>query len=228
MAVDLSLELRDFLVACQVSPDRLEGGCLRMAHLLELLRTANQRHNLTRITESDDFWCKHVADSLTLAAACPEVAVAPLRVADVGCGAGFPLLPLAAFFPHLKLFGIEATAKKVEFVAMAARELRLDNLTIVHGRARELAAQAEWQGGFDLAVARAVGEAGRLLREARRLLAPARDSRLILYKTPEAIDREAGGLQRECEKHKMTWHRSPTFELPGQGGRRQFAIIGRA
>ena len=162
--------LSAFAAECRVAdPERFTHLCGRF---FELLMAANADFNLTRITSREDFEIKHVADSLAVARAFPEFAEKPLRIADVGCGAGFPSVVLAAAIPTLAVAAIDSTHKKIDFVAAAAKELGLDNLRPVAGRAVELARLPEFSGAFDVVTARAVATAEKLCREGRRMLVP--------------------------------------------------------
>ncbi len=222
-----SSEVIDFLAACGVERERLTEVVARLARLAEMLRSAGRQTNLTRLTEPVEFWGKHVADSLAIGRALPEVVEKTLRVADVGCGAGFPLLPLACAFPQWHLVGIESTGKKVEFVRRTGASLGLDNIEVWHGQAREAARHPDLRVSFDMVVARAVDTAGRLLRDCRHLLGAGRESRIVLYKTPGGTAEEQAELQRECGKFKFVRHVSPALRLPADLGIRQFLILRR-
>ena len=117
-------------------------------HMLEV----NKSLNLTSITDLDGVILKHYADSLTVLKYIPEGS----RVIDVGCGAGFPSLPLAIFRPDLSITALDGTAKRIEYVKGATRLLRLNNLTAVAGRAEEYANKSDFRESFDIATARAV------------------------------------------------------------------------
>lgn len=192
--------------------------------LFELLTAENRKSNLTRITSEEDYWIKHVADSLLLLKFMPGLAEQKLNIADLGCGAGFPALVLALVLPDCEITAIDSIGKKTEFVARAGKELQLSNLQVVKGRGRELAAQAEWNGKFDIITARAVSEAKKIFREVRRMLKP--DGRIILYKTPEAAEQEI------CEVRKSSpdwqWEISEVYELPEKKGQRCFLVGGTA
>ena len=208
--------LKDFAVSCRVAdPERFLRLCDRF---FELLTAANGQMNLTRIVSRAEFDVKHVIDSLAAARSFPEFAERPLRVADVGCGAGFPSVVLAAAFPQLRVTAIDSTHKKIDFVAAAARELGLANLRPVAGRAVELARTGEYAGAFDVVTARAVATAEKLCREARRMLAPG--GRFILYKTPGQLDE----LEALAGDRTTRWRATPPFELPDGAGARLFLV----
>lgn len=118
--------------------------------LTEYLLETNEKMNLTAIREPRAVVLKHFADSLTAAAFLPQNA----HVLDVGCGAGFPTLPLAVCRPDLRLTALDSTEKKVRFVADAARRLGVRAETAA-ARAEELAHTARRER-FDACVARAV------------------------------------------------------------------------
>ena len=86
-----------FLRAC--NPADYDVFMKKMALLGEVLYETNESFNLTAI-KPDGFWCRHVADSLSPAFAMPDFFKTPKHICDLGCGAGFPSLVLAAAFPH--------------------------------------------------------------------------------------------------------------------------------
>ena len=119
-----------------------------VTHMLKV----NEVINLTAITEPEHIVLKHLADSLTAAQFIPHGA----SVLDVGCGGGFPSLPLAIARPDLSITALDSTAKKTKYVADSAALLGLNNLKTLTGRAEELGHQAENREKYDLVTARAV------------------------------------------------------------------------
>lgn len=137
-----ALSLTDLL-----TPERCEA----FYRLFCLLREENEKYNLTAVTDMEGVILLHFADSLMGAALIPEGA----SVLDVGCGAGFPSLPLALCRPDIRLRATDATAKKIAFVSMAAEAMGLSNIQAVAGRA-EVLGRGEWRDSFDVVTARAV------------------------------------------------------------------------
>ncbi len=121
--------------------------------LFDLLVEGNTRHNLTAITDRAGADLRHFADSAAAARYLPEGA----DVLDVGCGAGFPTLPLAILRPDLHLTAMDATEKKVRFVRETAAALGLSNVTALAARAEE-AGRGELRQAFSVVTARAVSE----------------------------------------------------------------------
>lgn len=114
----------------------------------------NEKYNLTAITEMNKIILNHYADCATLAARLPK----GISVADIGCGAGFPTLPLAILREDLKITAIDSTAKRIAYVNETAQMLGLGNVTTVAMRAEEGATKPEYREKFDVATARAVAE----------------------------------------------------------------------
>jgi 16S rRNA (guanine527-N7)-methyltransferase len=149
----------------------------RLLRLLDELRLWNRAYNLTAIEEREAMVVTHVLDSLAA-----HVDLAGERIADVGTGAGFPGLPLAITNPQRQFTLIDATAKKVRFVAHAARTLGLNNVQAVQARAEAMHPEQP----FDTILARAVGSLAELAQLAQPLAHPG--TRLLAYKgrRPEA------------------------------------------
>lgn len=119
--------------------------------LYRLLVEENEKYNLTAVTDADGVILLHFADSLMAEGLIPAGA----SVMDVGCGAGFPSLPLAICRPDLTITATDATAKKIGFVTMAREALGLTNITGLTARA-EVIGRAEHRDRYDLVTARAV------------------------------------------------------------------------
>jgi len=213
-----------FLRGCGVDPDSLDPEPMR--RLWEALVQANRSFNLTRITNEEAFWTRHVLDSLSIGRVLPDLLTKPMRVADVGCGAGFPLLVLGWANPRLTAVGVESSGRKADFVADCARELALGNVEVLAAQARESARREGLAGAFDAVVLRAVGRAGRLLRDVRGLLGEGPDPAVAFYKTPSTVAEEGPLAEREAGKFDFVVQTPDPFELP-DGSERQFLLFRR-
>ena len=116
-----------------------------------LLLEKNKVMNLTAITEPKDVATLHLLDSaylLTLAD------FAGKSVVDVGTGAGFPGMPMGILCRDASLTLLDSLGKRIDFLRDAAAALKLENISCVHARAEEFA--AEHRENYDVAVSRAV------------------------------------------------------------------------
>ena len=124
----------------------------KLYFLTEIMLKTNASMNLTAITDPIDILVKHYADSLTILNYIPEGA----KVLDVGCGAGFPSLPLAIFRSDISLTSLDSTTKKIEYIRATAKVLDISNITCISSRAEEMAQKSEYREKFDVVTARAV------------------------------------------------------------------------
>lgn len=120
-----------------------------------------KKFNLTSITEPHEVVRKHIIDSIIPFGLILDNGISPRRTVDVGTGAGFPLLPMAAahseLSPSSTFIGVDATGKKITHITSCAEVAGLNTVSAIQGRAEELS-----HGGLrerqDLCVARAVAE----------------------------------------------------------------------
>ena len=118
----------------------------------------NEVMNLTAITEPEQVAKLHLMDSLTV------LCCAELRgktMIDVGCGAGFPGVPLAIACPEAKITLLDSLAKRMNWLQSVLPELSVANARCVTGRAEE--AVAACRETFDFAASRAVARLNILL-----------------------------------------------------------------
>jgi 16S rRNA (guanine527-N7)-methyltransferase len=124
----------------------------QLARYLDLLFAANERMNLTRITDRAAAEVQHVGDALTVL---PFLPTADFRLVDVGSGGGVPGIPLAIARPDARVMLVESTKKKAAFLKDAALQLGLANLSISEWRAEQVG-RSNSRETFDVATARAV------------------------------------------------------------------------
>jgi 16S rRNA (guanine527-N7)-methyltransferase len=134
----------------------------RFQQLYELILEGNRQLNLTRITEPQEFWEKHLWDSLR-GIAPQQKFISSLEtgasVIDIGTGAGFPGVPVAIVAPSSKVTLVDSTRKKINFIEKILSELALNNATTVVARAEEIGQQQQHREKHDIALIRAVGNA---------------------------------------------------------------------
>ena len=120
--------------------------------LCKIMQHKNAEMNVTAITDDDGISRKHFCDCVFLSTLLPQTG----RMADIGCGGGFPCLPVAITHPGISITAIDSTAKKVNYVESTARTLGLSTVRGVAMRAEDGAHDAEYREQYDIVTARAV------------------------------------------------------------------------
>ena len=131
-------------------PDLTDLQKERFASLEALYADWNSKINVISRKDFDSLYLHHVLHSLAIARVCSFDEGA--RILDIGCGGGFPSIPLAIMFPQAKFTAVDSIAKKIKVVQGVASSLGLDNIEAVNMRVEQL------PGRFDYAVSRAVAE----------------------------------------------------------------------
>ena len=124
----------------------------QMYNMAERLVEVNKVMNLTAITDEDGIILRHIVDSLLIS----EYIATNSTIIDVGCGAGFPTIPLAILRPDLMITALDSTEKRIRYVDETASILGLTNVRAVAARAEDFAKLPENREKFDYATARAV------------------------------------------------------------------------
>lgn len=169
----------------------------------DYLVETNSKFNLTAITERQAVYTKHFADSLTASSLIADAKT----VCDVGCGAGFPSIPLAIVNSKTLFTLVDSLNKRVEFCRQVASLCNLDNVTVVHSRAEDFAKNNRER--FDVVTARAVAPLNILLE----YLAPLTKvgGCVIAYKTDES---EVANAQHCAGILGLKYSKGVTLTLP--------------
>jgi 16S rRNA (guanine527-N7)-methyltransferase len=143
----------------------------QFSQYLDLLLLWNRAQNLTGFESPPDIVRGLFEDSLLFLPLLPD---RPLRVVDIGAGAGIPGMPLRIIDAGIEVTLIESKRKRVSFLKTVRRELGLGKSVVIEeGRAEVLVAEVVRRDGeFDVAVARAVGNLPQVLPTALKYLKP--------------------------------------------------------
>ncbi len=124
-----------------------------------LVLETNEVMNLTAITEAEEFYSKHIMDSLSLL----QYTQGGKRLLDVGSGAGFPGIPLKILSPGLEVVLLDSLQKRIRFLDSVIETLALEKISTLHARAEDAGHLADLRESFDLVTARAVAALPTLL-----------------------------------------------------------------
>lgn len=112
----------------------------------------NEIHNLTRIVSDEDAIIKHYLDCVLPV----NIFKNNKKVIDIGCGGGFPSVPLKIMNKSLDFTAIDSVNKKTNFVILMKNHLNLANFNVIHTRIEDLAHNLEYREKYDYAISRAV------------------------------------------------------------------------
>lgn len=143
-------------------PDITERQKEQFERLGTLYQEWNARINVVSRKDMEHLYTRHILHSLAIAKVCQFEAGA--RVLDIGCGGGFPSVPLAIMFPEVEFVGCDSIAKKIRVVEGVKEGAEINNLRAVNCRAEQLGEK------FDYVVSRAVTEMARFMPWAWPLL----------------------------------------------------------
>lgn len=114
-----------------------EAAMARLARLAELLAEENARQNLVARATLPHVWQRHILDSAQLLAV-PRETVPDGDWLDLGTGAGFPGLVIAALQPHRRITLVDSRRLRTEWLARAAAELELPGVSVELSRVEDL------------------------------------------------------------------------------------------
>ena len=136
-------------------PDITPHQEAQFARLGELYAEWNARINVVSRKDMEHLYTRHILHSLAIAKVCQFEAGA--KVVDIGCGGGFPSVPLAIMFPDVEFVGVDSIGKKIKVVEGVATGTDIKNLRAVNSRAEQLGEK------FDYGVSRAVTEMSKFM-----------------------------------------------------------------
>jgi 16S rRNA (guanine527-N7)-methyltransferase len=186
---------------------------------LEALDITNRSFNLTRIPRSD-YVTLHLLDSLTALLALPKDTA--LKIIDVGTGAGFPGVPLAALLPNAHVTLLDSTLKKVKFAEFTAHESGIKNCHGVHSRAETLATMPQHRNGYDVVVSRAVAAFPKLMEW---LLPLAKVGGIVVAMKGSGYEQEVEGTESFLKNLGGTIEQIITTPLPGTEITRHLIVV---
>ncbi len=183
----------------------------QLSALIPLYKEWNEQINVVSRKDIDNLEERHILHSLLIAKFIRFNANA--TILDLGCGGGFPGIPLAILFPDTQFFLIDARAKKIKVVEAIAKSLGLTNISYAHGRVEEIKGVK-----FDFVITRAVAKLEVLMTWCRKLISKSHKhpmpNGLIALKGGDLAEEIAAlGKGDYVEEHKASkYFAEPFFE----------------
>ena len=126
-----------------------------------------QNAKLNLISKNDEKFLfeKHIYDSLAIKLFVNKYKIDKGSILDIGCGGGFPCVPIAIEFPEFTITGIDSIRKKINAINELKEQLHLGNLSTICNRVEKLN-----DCNFDIITSRAVADLGKICEYALLLL----------------------------------------------------------
>ena len=168
----------------------------------------NQKINVVSRKDMDHFYLHHVLHSFSIAT---TFTFRPgSTILDLGCGGGFPGLPLAIYFPKIQFLLVDSIRKKLHVVEEIAKSVGITNIQVIHSRVEDLKNRK-----VDTVVSRAVAPLGDLWRWSKPLLRKKAD---VAEDEPNGlICLKGGDLTAEIQQSgckPYVWELEPMFADP--------------
>lgn len=168
----------------------------------DFLLQENEKYNLTAITDVEQVYIKHFADSMLGSAAISKNAT----LCDVGSGAGFPSVPLKIARPDIDITLVDSFEKRINFTKTLCGKLQI-SADFYHARAEDFA--AAHREHFDVATARAVAALPILLEYVAQIVKIG--GIVLAYKTDES---ETETAVNACKILGLKLEKTYNFTLP--------------
>ena len=150
----------------------------------------NSKINVISRKDMDNFYEHHVLHSLAIATKFEFTR--GMQVMDLGCGGGFPGIPLAILFPETDFLMVDSINKKLKVVAGISETIGLKNITTIHTRAEDIRDKK-----FDTVISRAVAPLKELWGWSKPLLRKNKQERAELEIPNGLICLKGGDLSQE-------------------------------
>lgn len=172
---------------------------------INLFLEENSKLNLISKNDEKLLFEKHIYDSLALKLFVEKYKITNADILDIGCGGGFPCVPLAIEFPNFKITGIDSIRKKINAVENIKNSLKLENLCLICDRAENLKQK------YDIVLSRAVAEMSKILEFGLPLMK--KDGYFIAYKSKKS-NIEINDAQNIFQKYRAKVTDIIEYNLP--------------
>ena len=121
------------------------------------IKELNNKTNLTKLIDGDDYWVSQVFDSIWPFKAFKNINFDNKRFLDIGSGCGFPGLAYAITHPTSEIYLVDSSKKKTDALKILVKEIDFkNNIHVINDRIENLAHQSSMRNSFHIATSRAV------------------------------------------------------------------------
>ena len=147
-----------------------------LSEYIKIFLAENAKVNLISKNDEKYLFEKHIYDSLGIKLFFEKYKIKTASILDIGCGGGFPCVPIALEFPHYQVTGVDSIGKKIQAVNNIKDALHIQNLNLIYDRAENIKDKK-----YDIVVSRAVADLSKICSYALPLTK--KDGYFVAYKS---------------------------------------------
>ena len=183
----------------------------------------NNKTNLTRLIDGEDYWISQVFDSIWPFKINTKIQFDNKKFLDIGSGCGFPGLAYAITHPNSEIYLIDSSKKKTEALKILVNEINFkNNIHIINDRIENLAHQSSMRNSFDIATTRAVSNPSTVSEYILPMLK--KEGLGVLY-CGKWTDEESKNLNKTLDTLEGKFKEKKKILLPRSKGTRNIIIV---
>ena len=187
------------------------------------IKELNNKTNLTRLIDGDDYWISQVFDSIWPFKTFQNINFDNKKFLDIGSGCGFPGLAYAITHPTSEIYLVDSSKKKTDALKSIIKEINFkSNIHVINARVENLAHQSSMRNSFDIATTRAVSNPSTVSEYILPMLK--KEGLGVLY-CGKWTDEESKNLEKTLEILEGKFKEKKKILLPKYKGTRNIILI---
>ena len=187
------------------------------------IKELNNKTNLTRLINDDDYWVSQVFDSIWPFKTFPNINFENKKFLVIGSGCGFPGLAYAITHPTSEIYLVDSSKKKTDALKILISEINLkNNIHVINDRIENLAHQSSMRNSFNIATTRAVSNPSTVSVYILPMLK--KEGLGVLY-CGKWTDKESKNLDKTLEILEGKFKEKKMIFLPSNKGTRNIILI---
>ena len=187
------------------------------------IRELNNKTNLTRLINGDDYWISQVFDSIWPFKTFPNINFDNKKFLDIGSGCGFPGLAYAITHPSSEIYLIDSSKKKTDALKILIKQINFkNNIHVINNRIEKIAHQSSLRNSFNIATTRAVSNPSTV---SEYMLPMIKKEGLGVLYCGKWTEEDSKNLDKTLEKLEGNFKGKKEILLPRSKGTRNIILI---
>ena len=187
------------------------------------IKELNNKTNLTRLINGDDYWLSQVFDSIWPFKTFPNINFDNKKFLDIGSGCGFPGLAYAITHPNSEIYLIDSSKKKTDALKILIKQINFkNNIYVINNRIEKIAHQSLLRNSFNIATTRAVSNPSTV---SEYILPMIKKEGLGVLYCGKWTEEDSKNLDKTLEKLEGNFKEKREILLPKSKGTRNVILI---